>query len=85
MLSSSMTVVPDKNFATYNTPDHQNKEKAMVDQKALKALIAKTLDWFILICLLSGSIYVMKESINKFIKRASTFEISSEGIHGHVR
>ena len=78
MLSRAMTVVPDKNFAT-------NKEKAMVDKKVLKALIVKALDWFIFIGLLSGSIYVMKESINKFIKRASTFEISSEGIHGHVR
>ena len=83
MLSNSITVEPDNNFATYNTPDHQYKEKAMINKKVLKSFILKLLDWLIFIGLLSVSVYVMNESIDKFIEKASTFEISSEGICGH--
>ena len=84
MLPNSITVVPDNNFTTNNTPDHrQYKDKAMIDQKVFKSFILKLLDWLIFIGLLGVSVYVMNESIAKFIEKASTFEISSEGIHGH--
>ena len=82
MLSSSMTFSTNQPENNYNIPDHHHyKEKTMINKKVLKSLIMKSLDWLIFIGLLSVSVYVMKESIDKFIEKASTFEISSEGIH----